>query len=275
MSERLGLIAGNGALPTVLAKAAREQGLQVYAVAHQDETDASLINFVEALTWVRVGQISKTITFFKRHAVTRAVMLGGITKSSKLSNFRPDWRGIKLLASLKFRGDDALLRAVAKEFEGEGIQIVSAADYLQSCLAPVGAISSRPLNALEERDATLGWDVGKKIGALEIGQTVVTYKGVVLAVEAVEGTDAAIVRAGQLANLGNSHTGGKGLVVVKTAKPGQDLRLDLPTVGMKTLETMQAAGASALVLEAGKCLIENPAEFQARANALNLAVLAR
>ena len=274
MAERLGLIAGNGVLPALLARSAQEQGLEVYAVAHTGETDAGVEKYVDALTWVKVGQLSSIIKFFKRHSIQRVVMLGGITKASRLANFRPDWRGFKLLASLKLKGDDALLRAIANEFESEGIQIVSAADYLQKCIAPQGQISTRSLSAQEEQDTGLGWSVAKKIGALEIGQTVVLYRGVVVAVEAVEGTDAAIRRAGSLISL-KKPCDKDGLVIVKTSKPGQDLRLDLPTVGLTTLDVMQEAGASALVLEAGRCLIENPADFQQKADLLKIAVRAQ
>jgi DUF1009 family protein len=279
MTERLGLIAGNGALPESLALEAKKLGLEVFAVGHQGETLPSLASIVSAYTSVQVGQLGRIIKFFKQHKVTQAVMLGGITKATRLLSLRPDWRGVKLLASLKFRGDDALLRAIADEFQKEGITIVSAAEYLKSCLAPAGLISARPLSETEKTDARLGWSVAKQIGQLEIGQTVVTCKGVVIAVEAIEGTDAAIRRAGELTsqNFNQAKTqtwsaSNSGLVVVKTSKPGQDMRLDIPTVGITTLNILKQAGVSALVLEAGHCFIQDPITFKQMADNMGIAV---
>ena len=279
MTERLGLIAGNGALPESLAIEAKKLGLEVFAVGHQGETLPSLASIVSAYTSVQVGQLGRIIKFFKHHKVTQAVMLGGITKATRLLSLRPDWRGVKLLARLKFRGDDALLRAIADEFQKEGITIVSAAEYLKSCLAPAGLISARPLSEAEKMDAVLGWNVAKQIGQLEIGQTVVTCKGVVIAVEAIEGTDAAIRRAGELTSQNSDRhksqawsATNSGLVVVKTSKPGQDMRLDIPTVGIATLNILKQAGVSALVLEAEHCFIQDPITFKQMADAMGIAV---
>lgn len=254
--ERIGLIAGNGRLPALLAAAAREQGLSVVAVAHRGEADPSLEGAVEALTWVRVGQVKRILRAFRRAGVTRAVMAGGIGRVRALAEARPDLAALRILSRVRSFRDDALLRAIAAYFEDAGVRIVSATELLPELLAPEGHLAGPALSAAQERDVGLGLEVARELGRVDVGQTVVVGNGHVLALEAVEGTDETIRRGGRL--------GGKGGVVVKLCKPGQDERFDLPAVGPRTMEVMAEARLSALAVEAGKTLIlDAPALFRA------------
>ncbi|HSO71937.1 MAG TPA: UDP-2,3-diacylglucosamine diphosphatase LpxI [Thermodesulfobacteriota bacterium] len=265
MSEKIGLIAGKSKFPLIFAQSARKQGIEVVAAAHRGETDPDLEGLVSDLEWVSVGQLGRIIKFFQKAGVTRAVMAGGITKGRLFTHLRPDLRALKLLSRMKHVGDDGILRGVAAELEGEGITIVSPAPYLTDLLAPAGVLSRRRPSAEQMRDIDFGADIAKEIGRLDIGQCVVVRRQAVLAVEAIDGTDATIRRGGLLA--------GEKAVVVKVSKPNQDLRFDVPAVGLGTIQVMQEVKASALALEAGKTLIFERTEMLQLADRLRIAVI--
>jgi DUF1009 family protein len=245
--KKLGLIAGNGKFPLLFAAEARREGYTVVAVAHRGETPEEIEQSVDAVTWVRIGQLGKIIGTFKNAGVTEAVMAGGIRKRKLFSNFRPDLRGVTFLARLKSREDDALLRGVADELAGEGIAIVASTLCLPRIVPEKGVLTPLQPSPAQWDDIRLGFRVAKEIGRLGIGQTVVVKAGVIVAVEAVEGTDAAIERGGNIA--------GSGCVVVKVSKPGQDLRFDVPAVGPNTIKNLYAVRAAVLAVEAGKTIL--------------------
>ena len=245
--ESIGLVAGGGKLPALFASAARRQGLKVHCVAHVGETDASLETLVDSMQWVRVGQAGRIVKCLKARGVHRAVMAGSIGRVRSLHQARPDAGMVRIAMGLKSFRDDALLRGIAAYFEAEGVSIVAPTDYVKEVLAPAGHIAGPKPTRAQEKDVALGLEVAAALGRADVGQTVVVKEGVVLAVEAVEGTDEAIRRAGRL--------GGQGAVVVKRTKPGQDLRFDLPAAGPITLEVMREAGARVLAVEAGKSVL--------------------
>ena len=245
--ERLGLIAGNGRFPIIFADNARKLGYHVSAVAHEGETDPELANHVDRIHWIKIGQLNKLITAFKSDQVHQAVMLGGIKKTHVFTTVRPDFRALALAARLALWKDDDILREIAKELEKEGITICESTLGLAGILADEGPLTARVPSGKEWEDIRYGWDVAHDIGRLDIGQCVIVKDRVVVAVEAVEGTDEAIKRGGQLAK--------DGAVVVKRCKPQQDLRFDLPAVGPRTIEIMASVNASVLAVEAGRTII--------------------
>lgn len=265
--DRLGLIAGNGRLPFLIAEAARKQGLRLCCVAHQGETDPALAPLCDEFRWVRVGQVDRILRTLRGWSVDRAVMAGGLGKVRALAEARPDWGALQIVARVRSLGDDGLLRAVARYFEERGVRIVSATELLPEVLAQEGHLAGPALSEAQRRDAELGLTVAAKLGEADVGQTVVVSAGTVLAVEAVEGTDATLRRAGAL--------GGRGGVVVKRCKPGQDERFDLPAVGERTLEVMREAHLEALVIHAGRTVVLDPQVFFRRAEALGISVEAR
>ena len=227
----------------MVAEAAREAGFRVVAVGHEGETDPNLSLGVDAIHWVKLGQLSKIIKVLKRESTDEIVLAGGIAKKGMFGRARPDLRAIRLLARMKSRNDDALLRALADELEGEGLKVRPATQYLGRLLAPKGVLSRRKPTARETADIEFGWPIAREIGRLDVGQTIAVKEKVVVAIEGIEGTDTMIRRAGQLA---------KGeLVVLKVSKPGQDARFDLPTVGPGTIEAIAESGGGGLVVEAG------------------------
>ena len=247
MNQKIGIIAGNGQFPCLFAQAAKLKGLQVYAIAYKGETDSNLEAHVEAFEWLYVGQIKRIIKFFHLHGISQAVMIGGVAKARLLTHFRPDTKAIALLARMRHTHDDAILRAFADLLQNEGIRIESSTFLLPDLLAPPGVWTSRRPSRTELDDISLGWHIAKEIGRLDIGQCVVTAGGSVMAVEAIEGTDAAITRGGAL---------GRGqAVVVKVCKPIQDTRFDIPAVGLGTIQTMKQANVKALAVEAGKAVV--------------------
>ncbi len=263
--DHIGLIAGNGSFPVLFAREAKSRGIRITAVAHRGETLEALVAEVDALTWVRVGQLGKMISAFRRAGITRAVMVGGLNKVHSLRSFRPDWRGIRFLRRAAGMGDDVLLRTLASEFESDGIEIVPSTIFLDRIVAAAGPIAGPKPNPAAFDDIRLGARVLETTGVLDVGQCVVVEGGVVLAIEAVEGSDAAIARGGAL---------GRGAaVVVKRAKPGQDLRFDVPAVGAKTMETMHASGATTLAIEAGSTIILEGDRFSVLADRYGIAVV--
>ena len=256
--KKLGLIAGNGKFPLIFAEEAKREGYALVAVAHRGETMEEIDKLLDDVTWVYVGQLGKIIETFHSAGITEAVMAGGIRKVKLFGNFRPDWRGVRFLARVKSREDDALLRGVADELAEEGIEV--------TLVAREGVLTQRAPTASEWEDVRLGFQVAKEIGRLGIGQTVIVKNRVVVAVEAVEGTDAAMERAGALAK--------SGFVVVKVSKPHQDLRFDVPAVGVDTIKNMGAVGGVVLAVEAGKTILLEKQRLLKDAEACGISVVA-
>jgi len=261
----IGLIAGNGPLPALFAREALAQGLSVVAVGHEGETSPGLEGLVASMDWVRVGQIDALIRILRGRGVTETVMLGGIDKKRAIKGLSLDERAQRLLRELASRGDDRLLSALARELELEGIQVRGLREFVSGWIAPGGLMSARRPTSRELLDLKVGIKVLTHLGPLDIGQTVVVKEGVVLAVEAVEGTDQTITRGAQL--------GGAGSVVIKGSKPTQDLRFDLPTVGPGTLDTMSSCGATLLAVEAGCTLMVERDEMLSAADELGITIL--
>lgn len=245
--ERIGLIAGNGRFPIIFADNARKLGYHVSAVAHEGETEPELASHVDRIHWIKIGQLSKLIKAFKEDRVHQAVMLGGIKKTHVFTTVRPDFRTLALATRLALWKDDDILREFAKELEQEGIAICESTFGLEGILVEEGTLTARIPTEKEWEDIRYGWEVAHDIGRLDIGQCVVIKDRVVVAVEAVEGTDGAVKRGGELAN--------EGAVVVKRSKPQQDLRFDLPAVGPRTIEVMASVKASVLAVEAGRTVL--------------------
>jgi DUF1009 family protein len=245
--ERIGLIAGNGRFPIIFADNARKLGYHVSAVAHEGETEPELASHVDRIHWIKIGQLSKLIKAFKEDRVHQAVMLGGIKKTHVFTTVRPDFRTLAMATRLALWKDDDILREFAKELEREGIAICESTFGLEGILVEEGSLTARTPTEKEWEDIRYGWEVAHDIGRLDIGQCVVIKDRVVVAVEAVEGTDGAIKRGGELAK--------EGAVVVKRSKPQQDLRFDLPAVGPRTIEVMASVKASVLAVEAGRTIL--------------------
>ena len=260
----IGLIAGNGRFPRLFAENARRLGYRVSAVALIGETEPVLEGHVDRIHWISIGHLGKLIKAFKQDGVRQAVMVGGV-KKTHLFAIRPDFRALTLLRRMNGRKDDMILRALASELEAEGIQIRESTFGLKGLLVEEGVLSRRAPTKNERRDIEYGWDIALAVGKLDIGQCVVVKDCVVVAIEAVEGTDEAIRRGGALAN--------GGAVVVKRFKPQQDRRFDLPTVGPMTIEVMVKSGASVLAVEAGHALFLDRAEAIAAADKAGIAVL--
>ena len=263
---RIGLIAGGGQFPLIFSKQARARGFEVYAVAYIGETDPELENHVDALKWLHLGQIKRLLSFFKTHAVSEAVMMGAVKKTRMFTDVKPDAKIISLVARMKHTHDDSLLRAFAGLLEDEGIRIKASTFLLPDLLAPEGCWTKRKPSRSERADIELGWKLAKEVGRLDIGQSIVVGGGTVLAVEAIEGTDAAIQRGAAL--------GERTAVVVKICKPDQDLRFDIPAIGAQTIETMAASGARVLVVEAGKAVVFDRAEMIALADSHKISIVA-
>jgi DUF1009 family protein len=266
-SPPIGLIAGNGRFPLLVAQAARAEGKRIVAVAHRGETQPELASGVEAIHWIRLGELGKMIRIFRNEAVTQVIMAGGVDKKKLFSRARPDLKGLKLLARMSQRRDDLILRTLAEELEKEGLKVLPSTTLLPSLLAPAGVLTRRKPTEEEERDIAFGWLLAKELGKLDIGQCLVVRKGAVVAVEAIEGTDAAILRGGQLAR--------EKAVVIKVSKPTQDLRFDLPAVGEQTIQTMQEVKATVLAIEAQKTLIFDREATLALADRYRIAVVSR
>ena len=263
--ERIGLIAGNGRFPIIFADNAKKLGYHVSAVAHEGETEPELAGHVDRIHWIKIGQLSKLIKAFKEDKVRQAVMLGGIKKTHMFTTLRPDLRTLAMATRLALRKDDDILRELAKELEGEGIAICESTFGLEGILAEEGTLTTREPSEKEWDDIRYGWDVAHDIGRLDIGQCVVIKDCVVVAVEAVEGTDGAIKRGGDLAK--------DGAVVVKRSKPQQDLRFDLPAVGPRTIEVMASVKASVLAIEAGRTVLLDREIVLAKARAARIAIV--
>lgn len=247
MPKALGLIAGNGQFPLLLAREAKRRGDTIYAVALKEEADPSIETIADKTTWLSIGQLGKTINFLRDNHVDEAVMAGQVKHTQLFKNILPDWRAAKLLTKVLNKKAGSLLSIVIQEFESEGIRFLPSTTYLENWLCPVGVLTKRKLSAAEETDIAFGVDLARDIARLDIGQTLIVKDKSVVAVEAMEGTDACIRRAGDVA--------GAGCVAIKVARPKQDLRFDVPVVGSRTIESLMAAGISVLAMETGKTLL--------------------
>ena len=268
--QRLGLIAGNGRFPFLLADNARKQGVEVVAVALEDEASPELEQHVAKLHWASIAKLGRVIKLLKDEGITQAVMAGGVTKAKLYQRFSlkliPDIRtmGVLYKRSRDHR-DHTLLAAVADEFVAEGIEFRNTLEFLGDHIAHEGCMTKRQPTERERDDVEFGWGVGKAIAEMQIGQTLVVKDKCVVAVEAVEGTDAAVQRGGELAR-GDA-------VVIKLSRPNQDFRFDVPTIGTRTIDTLKAAGVSALAVEADKTLMLDKPEVIAAADACRIAIV--
>jgi len=259
---KLGLIAGNGRFPFLLLDAARAQGLTVTVAAIREETDPEIDRRAAAdqgitVHWLSLGELSRLIEVFHKEGVEKAVMAGQVKHKQIFSSIRPDWRLAKLLLNLRTRNTDMLLGAVAKVLGDEGIELISSTAFLEPLLAMEGTLTERAPDDEERKNIDYGLGVARAVSAFDIGQTVVVAAQACVAVEAMEGTDAAIDRAGQLMRSldADASTLERHLTIVKVAKPNQDMRFDVPVIGIGTIEAMIRAGASCLSVEAGRTLL--------------------
>ncbi len=289
MVMTLGLIAGNGRFPFLLLDAARAEGHSVCVAAIKEETEPEMDLRAKAdkgitVHWLSLGELSKLIETFQKAGVTKAVMAGQVKHKQIFSSIRPDWRLAKLLLNLKTRSTDALLGAVAKVLGDEGIELISSTTFLEPLLAAEGVLTERAPDADESKNIEYGLGVARALAGFDIGQTVVVAAQACVAVEAMEGTDATIERAGRvMRSLDGSPPGGaaaepsilaRRLTVVKVAKPNQDMRFDVPVIGRATVEAMIRAGASCLSIEAGRTLLFDREALLKRATEAGIAIVA-
>jgi DUF1009 family protein len=273
----LGLIAGNGKFPFLVLDAARAAGYDVVVIAIKEETDPEIESRGAAsVHWLSLGELSKLIETFHREGVTRAVMAGQVKHKQIFSAIRPDWRLAKLLLSLTTRNTDSLLGAVAKVLAEEGITLENSTWLLEPLLAKAGVLTQRSPMEKEKKNIEYGRAVARQLARHDIGQTVVIAESACVAVEAMEGTDATIERAGQIMKSlhGDASMLDRGLTVVKIAKPNQDMRFDVPVIGVKTIEVMRSAGATCLALDAGKCLLLDGSKIIEAADAEGITITA-
>lgn len=264
----LGLLAGNGRFPFLVAQEARKLGRRVVAVAFIEEADPALEQAVDSIHWLYVGQFSKWIKVFQSEGVDEVVMAGLVRHSNMyadLRKFHPDVRALKIFWKLRDRKADTILGGVADELAKDGIKLLPSIKHLTHCLAPKGPLTKRKPNAQEQSDIDFGFKLAKSMAGLDVGQTVCVKNKAVIAVEAMEGTDKCIRRAGELA---------KGsFVVVKVSKPQQDLRFDVPVIGLNTIENFQEAGGGILAVEAGKTLVLDREKMVDWANGEKIAIV--
>ncbi len=275
--KRLGLIAGNGRFPFLVLDAARAQGLEVIVAAIEEETFPEIESHgAAAVHWLSLGELSKLIETFKREGVHRAIMAGQVKHKQIFSSIRPDWRLAKLLLTLGSRNTDSLLGAIAKVLAEEGIILEDSTSMLEPLLSKAGVLTRRPPTEPEQKNIDYGRAVARHLAQFDIGQTVVVAEGACVAVEAMEGTDTTIERAGQIMGSLESNPSilSRALTVVKIAKPNQDMRFDVPVVGAKTIEVMRNAGATCLAIDAGRCLLLDGTKITSAADAANIAIIA-
>jgi UDP-2,3-diacylglucosamine hydrolase len=262
-----GLIAGNGRFPFLVLEGARSQGIEMAVIALKEEASPELQKVAKTLHWVSLGELSKAIALMQQEGVKRAVMAGQVKHNKIFSSIRPDWKLAKLLFSLPRKNTDSLIGAVAKVLEDEGIQLVDSTMFLKPLLPDVGVLTRRAPSEHELGDMNYGLGVARQIAAMDIGQTVVISDRACVAVEAMEGTDETIQRATKFSE-------GKPLVVVKVSKPKQDMRFDVPVVGLPTVEAMKQAGATALAIDASRTLLFDREKLIELANAAGIAIQA-
>ena len=263
----LGIIAGNGVYPKVLAAAARKAGVRkIVAAAFTNETDPSIHEHVDVVEWLRVGQLSRLLKFFREHEVHRAIMAGQIAPKN-LFDLRPDVKALVVLAKLKQRNAESIFTAIADELAKVDVHLLPATTFQEDDLAAKGLIAGAKLSRTEEEDVDLGWNVAKEIARLDIGQTIIVKNGTVLAVEAFEGTNDAIKRGGALAR--------EGAVMIKVAKPNQDMRFDIPVIGVETIKVAGEAKLRVIAVEAGKTLFLEREAIVDLAKRASISIVAR
>jgi hypothetical protein len=277
-SSKLGLIAGNGNMPLLLLDAAVARGTEVVVAAIKEETFPEIEKRgAKSVHWLSLGELGKLIETFQREGVSTAVMAGQVKHKQIFSSIRPDWKLAKVLMSLGTRNTDSLIGAVAKLLEEEGIHLINSTTYLEPLLAKAGVLSKRAPTEEERADIAYGRKVAQGLAQFDIGQTVVAAASACVAVEAMEGTDATIARAGEIMRSlhaeGDASTFARDLVVVKVAKPNQDMRFDVPIVGVKTIDVMKAAGATCLAIDAGKCLLLDGDKVVEAADATGISII--
>jgi len=273
---KLGLIAGNGRFPFLVLEAARAEGFDVIVAAIKEEAFPEIESHGATVHWLSLGELSKLIDTFKREGVQRAIMAGQVKHKQIFSSIRPDWRLAKLLLSLGTRNTDSLLGAVAKVLADEGIVLENSTSLLEPLLAKPGVLTQRAPSEQEKKNINYGREVARHLAQYDIGQTVIVAENACVAVEAMEGTDATIQRAGELmASLeSDTSTLSRALTVIKIAKPNQDMRFDVPVIGVKTIEVMRNAGATCLAVDARKCLLLDGAAIVTAADAAGIAIVA-
>jgi UDP-2,3-diacylglucosamine hydrolase len=265
--EILGIIAGNGVYPRLLADSARKAGVKkIVATSFSGETDPAIVQHVEVVEWLRVGQLSRLLSFFQEQNVRHAIMAGQIAPKN-LFDLRPDWKALLLLARLKRRNAESIFSAIADELTKIDVDLLPATTFLDEYLAPRGLIAGSKLSRREEEDVDFGWKVAKQIAELNIGQTVVVKSGTVLAVEGLDGTNETIKRGGKLAR--------KGAVMIKVAKPNQDMRFDVPVIGIETIRAVTAAKVRVIALEADRTLLLEKERLLEMASHSKISILAR
>lgn len=273
---KLGLIAGNGRFPFLVLDAARAEGFEVIVAAIKEEAFPEIESHGATVHWLSLGELSKLIDTFKREGVQRAIMAGQVKHKQIFSSIRPDWRLAKLLLSLGTRNTDSLLGAVAKVLADEGIVLENSTSLLHPLLSKRGVLTQRAPSEQEKKNIDYGRQIARHLAQYDIGQTVIVAENACVAVEAMEGTDAAIQRAGELmASLeSDASTLSRGLTVIKIAKPNQDMRFDVPVIGVNTIEIMRNAGATCLAVDAGKCLLLDGNAIITAADAAGIAIVA-
>jgi DUF1009 family protein len=263
----LGIIAGNGIYPRLLADSARKAGVKkIVVAAFTGETDPSLEQQVDLVEWMRVGQLSRLLKFFQGQKIHHAIMAGQIAPKN-LFDLRPDWKALLMLARLRQRNAESIFTAIAEELAKIDIELLPATTFLEDFLAPAGLIAGPKLSRREEEDVDLGWKTAKEIARLDVGQTVIVKNGTVLAVEGFEGTNEAIKRGGALAR--------EGAVMIKVSKPNQDMRFDVPVIGMETIQVANEAKIRVIALEAGKTLLLERAAIVDLAQRIGISIVAR
>jgi UDP-2,3-diacylglucosamine hydrolase len=262
-----GLIAGNGDFPFLVLEGARRQGIEMAVIAIREEASAGLDRSAKRIHWVSLGELSRTISLLHKEGVKRAVMAGQVKHNKIFSSIRPDWRLAKLLFSLTSKNTDSLIGAVAQVLQDEGIELVDSTKFLGPLLPQPGTLTRRSLNETEAADIDYGHQVARQIAGLDLGQTVVVSGRACVAIEAMEGTDDTIERAARI-------TDGQRLVVVKVSKPRQDMRFDVPVIGLKTIEVMRHSNATALAIDARRTLLFDRAELIRAADEAGIAIQA-
>jgi UDP-2,3-diacylglucosamine hydrolase len=266
-TERWGLIAGNGTFPFLVLEGARNQGIEMTVIAIREEASPELERAAPRLHWVSLGELSRTIELLREAGVNRAVMAGQVKHNKIFSSIRPDWKLAKLLMSLSTKNTDSLIGAVAKVLEEEGIRLVDSTAFLAPLVPPAGVLTRRAPEAEEIADIAYGRSIARQIAWLDLGQTVVVRDRACVAIEAMEGTDETIERAARIAS-------GNRLVVVKVSKPGQDMRFDVPVIGLRTIAVMRKANATALSIDAGRTLLFDRQELLRAADEAGIAIQA-
>ena len=260
----LGLVAGRGQFPFLVVQGAKKFNRSVQAVGFKGHTSPELFSLVDGMTWINVGQLGKMIKWFKKRGVKEVVFAGGINKPKTL-DLRPDFKAAKVLYKVRSRNDNALIQAIVETMQADGLKVMSPIKFVPGLLAPIGILTRRQPSKQEEADIAFGWPLAKEIGSMDIGQCIVVKESMVVAVEAIEGTNATIQRAGKLA--------GEGCTVIKVFKPEQEENIDQPAIGVNTIETMKQANVKCLAVEAGKSLFFDQEQSLALANQADICII--